>query len=180
MEVFEAIKSRRSIRSYVPSEVNVKQLETILEAARWAPSAGNLQPWEFIVVDDRDIMRALARASLNQMWMIEASYIVAVCADLDRTGMIYGERGRRLYSIQDCAAATQNMLLAAHSLGLGTCWIGAFYEDEVKKILKLPDNVRPLALVTIGRPRETPAPPARRRLEEIVHYNAFGKAWSRR
>jgi len=175
LDVFEAIKGRRSIRSYAPSEVDAKQLEAILEAAIWAPSAGNLQPWEFIVVDDKEVMRQLARASLNQMWMVEASSIIAVCADLDRTGVIYGERGRRLYAIQDCAAATQNMLLAAYSQGLGTCWVGAFYDEEVKRILNLPNNVRPLALITIGHPREKPTAPPRRSLREIIHHNSFGK-----
>jgi len=179
LDVFEAIRGRRSIRSYVPSELDAKQLEAVLEAARWAPSAGNLQPWEFIIVDDKEIMKRLARASLNQMWMVEAPSIIAVCADLDRTGVIYGERGRRLYAIQDCAAATQNILLAAHSQGLGTCWIGAFYDEEVRRILKLPNNVRPLALITIGYPRERPEAPPRRGLKEIVHHNEFGKPWYR-
>ena len=180
MEVFEAIRGRRSIRSYVPSRLSYEHLKAVLEAAIWAPSAGNLQPWEFVVVDNREIMRDLARAALNQMWMVEASAIIAVCADLNRTGMIYGDRGRRLYAIQDCAAATQNMLLAAYSLGLGTCWVGAFYEDEVKRILNLPDSVRPLALITIGQPGEKPAPPMRRGLDEVVHHNAFGKPWTKR
>ena len=178
MEVYEAIKGRRSIRSYVPSELSPGQLKYVLEAAIWAPSAGNLQPWEFVVVDNRDEMRQLARASLNQMWMTEASAIIAVCADVDRTGVIYGERGRRLYAIQDCAAATQNMLLASYSIGLGTCWVGAFYEEEVRRILRLPANVRPLALITIGQPGERPSPPHRRGLREVVHHNSFGRPWS--
>lgn len=178
MEVFEAIRGRRSIRTYIPSEVSPEQLRSVLEAAIWAPSAGNLQPWEFVIVDDIDVMRHLARASLSQMWMCEASAIIAVCADVDRTGAIYGERGRRLYAIQDCAAATQNMLLASHSLGLGTCWVGAFYEEEVRRILRLPANVRPLALVPIGQPGESPSPPARRSLREVVHHGVFSKPWS--
>ncbi|MEM1872915.1 MAG: nitroreductase family protein, partial [Candidatus Nezhaarchaeales archaeon] len=108
MDVFEAIRGRRSIRTYIPSEIGLDKLKMVLEAAIWAPSAGNLQPWEFVVVDDKDVMMHLARASLHQMWMSEASAIIAVCADVDRSGAIYGERGRRLYAIQDCAAATQN------------------------------------------------------------------------
>jgi len=178
LEVFEAIRGRRSIRSYIPSELSPEQLKYVLEAAIWAPSAGNLQPWEFIVVDNKDEMRQLARASLSQMWMTEASAIIAVCADVERTGVIYGERGRRLYAIQDCAAATQNMLLTSYSIGLGTCWVGAFYEEEVRKILKLPANVRPLALITIGQPGERPPPPHRRSLREVVHHNSFGRPWS--
>ncbi|MEM0239855.1 MAG: nitroreductase family protein [Candidatus Nezhaarchaeales archaeon] len=177
MDVFEAIRGRRSIRTYIPSEIGLDKLKMVLEAAIWAPSAGNLQPWEFVVVDDKDVMMHLARASLHQMWMSEASAIIAVCADVDRSGAIYGERGRRLYAIQDCAAATQNMLLASYSLGLGTCWVGAFYEEEVRRILKLPANVRPLALVPIGQPGESPSPPARRSLREVVHHNVFGKPW---
>jgi len=161
----------------VPADLSSQQLQTLLEAATWAPSAGNLQPWEFVIVDNKDVMKQLARASLNQMWMVEASTIVAVCADLERTGMIYGERGKRLYAIQDCAAATQNLLLAACSMGLGTCWVGAFFENEVRGILKLPSHVRPLALITIGKPGEQPTAPPRKRLHEIVHYNAFGNPW---
>ncbi|MEM2025728.1 MAG: nitroreductase family protein, partial [Desulfurococcaceae archaeon] len=94
MEVFEAIRKRRSVRSYMASGIDRAQLERIIEAATWAPSAGNLQPWIFIVVDDKYLMRQLAKAALNQMWIVEASCIIAVCADVERSGRVYGERGR--------------------------------------------------------------------------------------
>jgi nitroreductase len=176
MDVFEAIRGRRSVRRFSSADVSDEDLRRILEAAIWAPSAGNLQPWRFVVVRDRGVKEGLARAALNQMFIAEAPVVVVVCADVERSGMYYGDRGRYLYCIQDTAAAIQNMLLAAYALGYGTCWVGAFREEVVREILGLPDNVRPVAIIPIGRPAEKPRPPARIPLEHVVFYERFGRA----
>ena len=175
MDVFECIKGRRSIRAFKPDPVNEEDLKKILDAAIHAPSAGNLQSWEFIVVRDKERKRQLARAALNQTFIVEAPVVIVVCANLERSGRGYGERGRTLYCIQDTAAAIQNMLLAAYALGYGACWVGAFREDEAKKILKLPRDIRPVAIIPIGRPAESPAPRPRMPLEKVVHYEIFGE-----
>lgn len=173
MDILELIKSRRSIRRFKSEPIPKEDLMKILEAARWAPSAGNCQPWEFIIVTKEETKHKLAMAALGQIWMTEAPVIIVVCANIPRTSWRYGERGRTLYVIQDTAAAIQNMLLTAHALGYGTCWVGAFDEEAVREILGIPDEVRPVALVPIGKPAESPTPPPRRPLEDIIHWENY-------
>lgn len=173
MDIFEVFRARRSIRAYTQEDVSEEDLMRILEAARWAPSAGNIQPWEFIVIRKPEIKRALARAALNQMFIEEAPVVVVVCADEARSGWAYGSRGATLYCIQDTAAAIENMLLAVCALGLGACWVGAFSEEEVRRILNIPRGLRPVAMIPIGHPAEKPSPPRKRALKEIIHYETF-------
>lgn len=178
MDLLEIIKSRRSIRKFKRDSIPEQDLFKILEAATWAPSAGNLQPWEFIIVRDEDRKKALARAALNQMFIAEAPVVIIVCANIPRTAVYYGERGRSLYCIQDTAAAIQNMLLMAYWLGYGTCWVGAFDEERVRKILKLPPDARPVAIIPLGKPAEKPRPPPRYPLERVVHVEEYGRRLS--
>jgi nitroreductase len=173
LDLFEAIRLRRSIRAFTRDEVSDEEVEKILDAARRAPSAGNIQPWEFIVVRRPEIKRRLARAALHQTFIEEAPVVIVVCADEVRSGRGYGSRGINLYCIQDTAAATENILLAACALGLGACWVGAFREDEVKAALGMPRGVRPVAIVPVGHPAERPRAPYKRSLREIVHFETF-------
>jgi len=173
MDVFEAIKGRRSIRAYRDIDVSQGIVEKLIEAARWAPSAGNIQPWEFIIVRNSETKRRLAEAALGQSFIEEAPVVIVVCADGERSARGYGTRGRTLYCIQDTAAAIQNIHLAAYALGLGTCWVGAFREDEARKILNIPEGVRPVAIIPVGYPAESPSPRSRRPLKEIIHYERF-------
>ncbi|WP_309492096.1 nitroreductase family protein [Candidatus Hecatella orcuttiae] len=173
MEVLEAIRTRRSIRSYKKEEVKDEDLNRLLEAGRWAPSAGNVQPWEFIVVKRGEAKAKLAQAALNQRFIAEAPVVIVVCADLQRASWAYGERGETLYCLQDTAAAVQNMLLAAHALGLGTCWVGAFHEEAVRRSLDIPPRVRPVALLPIGKPAGRPPSMSKRPLGEILHFERF-------
>ncbi len=173
MEVFRAIKSRRSTRAYTGDEVSDETVKKLIDAARWAPSAGNIQPWEFVVVRDPVTKRRLSAAALDQTFIEEAPVVIVVCADKNRSGWRYGRRGVNLYCLQDTAAATQNMLLAAYALGLGACWIGAFREGEVERILKTPKAVRPVAIVPVGHPAEKPSAPQKRSIGEITHYESF-------
>lgn len=173
MDVFEAIKGRRSIRAFRETDVPQETVEKLIEAARWAPSAGNIQPWEFIVVRNPETKRRLAEAALGQSFVEEAPVVIVVCADEERSARGYGTRGRTLYCIQDTAAAIQNIHLAAYALGLGTCWVGAFREDEARRILEIPDGVRPVAIIPIGFPAESLPPRSRRPLKQIIHYEKF-------
>jgi len=173
MDLLEAIKGRRSIREFKPDPVKDEDLKRILEAGRWAPSAGNCQPSEFVVVKDPTVKRRLATAALEETFIAEAPVVIVVCANVPRTSWRYGRRGEELYCIQDTAAATQNMLLAAYSLGYGTCWVGAFDDDAVAEVIRVPPGVRPVAIIPLGRPAERPSPPSRRPLGEIVHENKF-------
>jgi len=173
LDVFEAIKSRRSIRAYTGDEVSDETVKRLIDAARWAPSAGNIQPWEFVVVRDPVTKRRLSAAALDQAFIEEAPIVIVVCADKDRSGWRYGRRGVNLYCLEDTAAAMQNMLLAACALGLGACWIGAFREEAVEGILKTPKALRPVAIIPIGHPAEKPRAPQRRSIGEITHYESF-------
>jgi len=173
MDVLEAIKKRRSIRAFESTDVPPEIIERLIDAARRAPSAGNIQPWEFIIVQKPEIKRKLVEAALDQTFIEEASVVIVVCANEIRSSEGYGMRGKTLYCIQDTAAAIQNMLLTACSLGLGACWIGAFQEEEAREILKIPHGIRPVAIIPVGHPAEAPEPRSIRPINQIVHYETF-------
>ena len=173
LDLFEAIEQRRSVRAYTKEDVSEEEVEKLIDAARWAPSAGNIQPWKFVIVRDTKIKQKLAWAALDQTFIEEAPVVIVVCADELKSSQGYGNRGVTLYCLQDTAAAVQNILLAAHALGLATCWVGAFREELVKKALNAPLNIRPVAIIPIGHAAEKPTSPQRRTLKEIVHYETF-------
>jgi nitroreductase len=173
MDVLEAIKGRRSVRAFQDKDVPQEIVEKLIDAARWAPSAGNIQPWEFIIIRKPGTKRRLAQAALDQTFIEEAPLVIVVCANENRSSRGYGVRGETLYCIQDTAAAIQNIHLLAYSLGLGTCWVGAFREEEARKILKTSLGVRPVALIPVGYPAESPSPPSRRSLRQIIHHETF-------
>jgi len=173
MDLFEAIRNRRSVRAFKPEPVSDELLNKILEAARWAPSAGNCQPSDFIIVKDPEVKKDLCVAALYQDFIEEAPVNIVVCANEERSAGTYGNRGRRLYCLLDAAAATQNLLLAVHALGLGACWIGAFRDEEVAKALNLPEWVRPIAIIPIGYPAEEPSPTTRIPLKNLVHRERY-------
>jgi nitroreductase len=172
MELSEAIKGRRSIRAFKQQDVPEETVEKLIDAARHAPSAGNMQPWEFVIAKKPDTKKKLAQAA-NQTFVEEAPVVIVVCANENRSSMGYGYRGKTLYCIQDTAAATQNILLTAYSLGLGACWIGAFNEDEAKRALNAPEGIRPVAIIPVGYPDETPSHRGMRPLSQIIHYDGF-------
>jgi nitroreductase len=172
-DLLEAIKGRRSIRAFKRKEVSGEYVERLIDAARWAPSAGNIQPWEYIVIRRPETKKALAEAALDQSFIEEAPVVIVVCANEVSSFQGYGIRGKALYCIQDTAAATQNIHLVAYSFDLGTCWVGAFEEDEARRILKIPEGVRPVAIIPVGYADEGPTPPARRPLDQIFHSELF-------
>lgn len=171
MDLFEIIKMRRSTRKFDPTKpVDERMVAKILEAAIWAPSAGNTQSWRFQVVRDPKLKARLATDAGHQSFINDAPVVIVVCADLDHLERSYGERGRFTYALQDTAAAIENMLLAITALGLGCCWIGAFNEEAAAKILGLPNDLRPVAMLPIGVPAERPKPPPRRDISEVTTY----------
>jgi nitroreductase len=173
VELTEAIKGRRSIRKYKNQPIPDETAQQLIEAATYAPSAGNIQPWHFIIAKNPAIKKKLAEAAYNQAHVEQAPIIIVVCADEKRTQPRYGKRGAAFYCIQDTAAATQNILLIAHSLGLGTCWIGAFNEDATREAVNAPEGVRPVVMIPVGYPDVTPRPRARKPLSEVMRYNTF-------
>jgi len=173
MDTFKAIYGRRSIRAFSKIDVTRTQLTRILDAGRQAPSAGNLQPWELVVVRDSNRKMALARAAHGQYFIAEAPIVVIVCVHPARSAWRYGDRGADLYCLQDTAAFIQNMLLASYAIGLGSCWVGAFDEARAAEAIEAPDTIRPVAIIPIGSPAESPSAPTRRSLEDIVHEERF-------
>jgi nitroreductase len=173
MELSEAIKNRRSVRTYKKQDLPQGTVEKLLEAARWAPSAGNVQPWEFVVVTLKKIKQELAKAAFGQKDLEDAALVIVVCADEMRAERSYGVRGKTVYCLQDTAVAVQNILLMACSLGLGSCWIGAFREDEVKRVIGAPREMRPVALISVGYADEAPPARNRRPISEIMHKESF-------
>ncbi|MCL6610685.1 MAG: nitroreductase family protein [Peptococcaceae bacterium] len=171
MTLLELIKSRTSVRKFSSRDVPEDMVRAILEAARWAPTAGNLQPWFFYVVRDRALREALASFALNQGFVARAPVCFVVCAEPHRSAGVYGSRGRDLYCIQDTAAAVQNILLAATALGLGSCWVGAFDEEKVRDFLKMPEGRRPVAIVPVGYAEPGGGGrPGRRETKEIARF----------
>ncbi len=163
--VFDVIVNRRSIRSYLDKPLTDDQIKKLLEAARWAPSARNLQPWHFVVVVDREIKRKMVDACMGQKFVGEASCLIVGLADIEKSPK---------WAMVDTTIALEHIVLTAHEMGLGTCWIGAFNENEVKKLLKIPDKFKVLAVITVGYPAEQPKPKSRKPLTDIYSLNYYG------
>jgi len=159
---------RFSCRSFAGTALDRDAVTPLLEAARWAPSGGNLQPWRLVVVRDRARRLQLARVAYGQSFLVQAPVVIAVCAVPEESARIYGERGRDLYCLQDTAAAVENLLLAAVEAGLGGCWVGAFDEAGVIRVLGLAAGWRPVALVALGHPAEPEPARSRRPPDEVV------------
>jgi len=173
MDHFEAITNRRSIRKYKKQNLSQAIVEKLLESARLTPSAGNVQPWEFVVASTQKTKMKLSQGAFGQKSLQDASVVIVVCVDEKRAAESYGARGKTLYCIQDTAAAVENILLTACSLGLGSCWIGAFKEDEIRKVINAPKDMRPVALIPVGYPNEAPEARPRRPITEIMHNETF-------
>ncbi|KPV61936.1 MAG: nitroreductase A [Candidatus Bathyarchaeota archaeon BA2] len=167
MEIFDAIKGRRSIRKYTKDFVPEDFIVKILDAGRWAPSAGNSQPWNFIVLRDEELRKRVAETTTYGKFLADASVGIAVVVDPRAS----------THPVEDGAIATQNMLLAAHALGLGACWIGSYnsvYEEEVKEILGIPKSKRLLSIISLGFPAET-STKTRKELGEITFVDKYGR-----
>lgn len=169
MDAYEAIFKRYCVRSYKDRAVPDDAIERMLNAAVAAPSAGNLQSWRFVVVKDPGLKEDLAGAA-GQRFVSRCSHLIVVCADLETAESRYGRRGRELYCLQDTAAAMQNLFLAATVEGLAACWVGAFDEGEVARVLGLPSRFRPVAMMPVGYPGRMGERRPRRPLGEVVEW----------
>lgn len=172
MECMETIRGRRSIRKYKESPVGKETIQGLLEAAQWAPSAGNLQARDFVVIQNDMTKQKLAKAALDQAFIEQAPVVIVAVANIDRSSRIYKSRGE-LYAVQDATAGVMNLLLAAHAQGLATCWIGAFDDLAVSELLGLPQKTKPIAIVPIGYSDEKPPAPPRMGPERVVHWETW-------
>ena len=167
MDILKAVKERRSLRDFQKKDIPDALLDRLAEALIWAPSAGNLQTRKFYFVKQPDIKNKIAAAALNQSFIAEAPLVIVGCTDSRISGK-YGERGVYLYSIQDVALSIMGMMLVAHENGLGSCWVGAFNEADIRKILDIPNHLRPVAIVPVGYPAKIPYPPPRVSIKDAV------------
>lgn len=165
MDLFEAIKTRRSIRKYKQKAIPRKKLEMILEAARLAPSAGNRQPWHFVVVKDGERKKAVAKIANNQMFLADASVIIAAVGDPEAS---------KKWHDKDVMIALEHIVLAATALGYGTCWIGAFDGEGLKSLLKIPEEMNVIALLPVGVPEEAPLAKPRKEFSGIFSEDEYG------
>ena len=168
MDFFETLGKRRSIRGYDPTKpVSGADIEKILESVRSAPSAGNLQPFKVVVVKSKEAV-AVLQSSTSQAFISQAPVSFVFCVDSSCFKERYGDRGKNLYAIQDTAIACAYAQLAATALGLSSIWVGAFDEVKVSRVLRIPENLRPVAILPVGYPSAEPTPYSRKPLEEIV------------
>jgi nitroreductase len=167
MDALDALMTRRSIRTYDTKPVPKDLVQKLLSAAMNAPSAGNQQPWQFVVIDDRETLEELSRIHPHGKMLAHAPLAVAVCADT-------AHEKHKGYWVQDCSAATQNLLLAAHACGLGAVWLGVYPREErmkgIAEFIKMPGYIVPLSLISIGWPAEKVAA-ASRYAQTRVHWN---------
>jgi nitroreductase len=180
MEFSEVFKERRSIHHFTEDEVTDEEIEYILEAARWAPSAGNAQPWRFIIVNKPENREKVWRATSDipnvtpQNFIKKAPLHIIVCTD---TSAYKGKQARVFsdrFCIQDAAAATMNLLLAVTDIGLGACWVGMFREKALREDFNIPAHVRPVAIIPVGHTISKERPRPRKAREELLFVERWG------
>ncbi|MBI4151063.1 nitroreductase family protein [Candidatus Woesearchaeota archaeon] len=174
LSALEAIRSRRSIRKYLDLPIEFEKVGRILDAGRLAPSAGNLQPWKFILVIAPEQRGEIAEACLQQFWMMQAPVHIVVCVEPKKSERYYGKRGEELYALLDGGCAIENMLLAAHAQHLGACAVSAFDEAMLRRACNIPDNIEPIAVITVGYADEKPVAPLKFELHNLVFFHNYG------
>lgn len=173
MNVDTCIRGRRSCHAYQSKDVPLDVLGEVLEAGTYAPSAGNLQNWSFIVVRDDAKREKLSQLSHDQHWMTEAPVHMVICNDRDEMVKWFGEQGG-LYGSQNCAVAAALMMMKAEEAGLGTCWVGGFDVEGVQRLLEIPEHLLPEIIVTIGYPNRLEKHAERRSVHDVVSFEKFG------
>ncbi len=164
MEFFEAVKNRKSVREYSTAEVKKELIEKIIDAGRLAATARNEQPWEFVVTSDKKILKNICDMCPNGPFIKDASHLISVFSKETK------------YYIEDCSAATQNMLLAIETLGLGGCWVAGDkknYAEDIRKIFNAPDGYKLVSMITIGYPKKEEKPHAKRNLKDVLRWERY-------
>lgn len=183
MELMKVIDNRMSIRSYLDKPVDDELIFEILMSGHKAPSGGNIQPWEFVIVKSNDNKRNIVDTTFvgnnensdkKQEWMMEAPVFIVVCANVERSKARYGEKAEKSLIYLDCSACIENMLLSVVDLGLASCYISGFREAELIKTMNLPDGILPIGILPIGYPNIVPEKRKKRDLSEAVHYEYYG------
>jgi len=170
MDFLDVVYNRSSIRSFSSDSISLNLLNSILEATNRAPSAGNLQAYDIYIVKNTNVRTLIAHAAFNQDFIAQAPIILIFCAHPAISETRYHERGARLYSIQDATIACTYAMLASQNLGLGTVWVGAFDENQIRNIIGVSEEIIPIAILPIGFAKEKPKERSRRELSDLVHW----------
>jgi len=170
--IMGVMQRRRSVRRYGRETINDALLHKLLKAAQLAPSAGNLQARDFILVRDPNTKHQLAEAAYGQFFIAMAPIVLVGCANIARSRIAYGQRAE-LYAVQDVTIAACYVQLAAEALGIATCWIGAFDEKRVSQALKIPLDIRPVLMLPSGYPDESPEPTVRMKPSRFTHHELW-------
>lgn len=177
MEFKNVYLGRRSIRKYKDKEVPLATIGEIIDLAEFAPSSGNLQNWKCIVVTDSEKRQLIADACVEQNWMLEAPVFLVICNDHNDVKNHYGKLGR-MYSIQNCANFAFGIMLIAYNYNLGSCWVGAFDNEAVQRILNIPEDMDPEIIITLGYSDEIKKPSLRENPEYITYFNSWGEKYT--
>jgi nitroreductase len=169
MDFFETVKNRHSIRAFKNKGIEEEKITRLLETANLAPSAGNLQAYEIVLINENNQKKALSSAAWGQDFIVQAPLVLVFCANLIRSAIKYGDRGKNLYALQDAAISTAYVQLAAVALGLSSVWVGSFNDQRVKEIINSPAHIIPIAILPIGYADESPRTKPRRKINELVH-----------
>ncbi len=173
MEFEDVVRKRKMIRKYLPDKIPDRIISKLIKNASKAPSAGHTQVQEFIIVRDPATKKKLRQASVNQKAIEDAPVLIVVCSNTSRSVERYGQRGRDFYSIMDGAFASMLILLTAVNEEIGAGFVGAFEDDKIAKILELPEYVKPIGIIALGYPDESPAKLEWIQNEQIVHYERW-------
>jgi len=173
MDTFTAITTRHSIRAFKDKKIPDEVLYAILEAGHHAPAAWNYTNWRFLVVESEEKKKTIAKAALGQNWIAKAPVVVIACSDYGALAREGGERAKKLYQIQNVAAAVENILLAAHNFGVSSCWVGAFAEAQLRKALEIHDNIEIHAIIPLGYADEKPKAPSRPPFADVIFFEKW-------
>jgi nitroreductase len=175
MDTIDCIKSRRSIRKFLPNKIPEPVLYEILDAANAAPCAGNLQCWRFLIIEKEDAKKIIAKSALDQDWIATAPVVVIVLSDSKALKGEYGERGEKCYDSQNAALAIENLMLAAWNFGIGSTFVGAFTEAKLRKEFRIPDSIKVHAVIPLGYPFEMPRPLGKIDVHDLTHVEHWGR-----
>ena len=173
MDAREAIITRRSVREYKDKDIGLSTIEEIIDAGRYAPSAGNIQLWRVIVVKDERVKNKIARLAMKQSWISQAPAVLVVCSNKTTLKSYYGKRADK-YAMQTISAAVQNMLIRANSLGVGTCWVDTFESKALKRELRIPEDTNPEVIITLGYSDKKARASLKVDLNKIVYFERWG------
>jgi nitroreductase len=172
MHFEDVIRERRSIRRYKDKDLPLSVVGAILDVAKHSPSSGNIQNWKIIIVKDSEMKQQVAEAAMEQYWMVEASVFLIICNDYDKVKDHYPVLGK-MYSIQNCAAFAYAVTLAAQDFGIASCWVGAFDNEKIQRLLSIPDNIDPEIIIPLGYSDDMKSP----QLRDEVKYLCFHEKW---